>query len=119
MTRLIQENWDGMSITDWGIITGPMADWGVENMSTSERIVRLWTLGTDHLGLISNMDQIADAYAYMVDEKGQEEADLILRNSVYEFFRVECKLGLFENPYLDKAYAVAMCGARMPWPTAP
>lgn len=107
MTRLIQENWDGMTITDWGIITGPMADWGVENMSTSERIVRLWTLGTDHLGLISDMDQIADAYAYMVDEKGQEEADLILRNSVYEFFRVECKLGLFENPYLDKAYAVA------------
>ena len=27
--------------------------------------------------------------------------------AVYEFFRVECKLGLFENPYLDKAYAVA------------
>lgn len=107
MTRLIQENWDGMTITDWGIISGPMADWGVEELTTSERIARLWMLGTDHLGLISNMDQIQDAYEFMVDEYGEDEADLVLRHSVYEFFRIEAKLGLFENAYLDKAYALA------------
>ena len=107
MTALLQENWDGFSITDWGIITGPMADWGVEKMTTAERIVRLWVLGTDHLGLQSNMDEIAEAYALLVELYGQEDADNILRASVYQFFRTEMKLGLFENPYLDKVYAVA------------
>ena len=107
MTRLIEENWDGMTITDWGIITGPMADWGVEELTTSERIERLWVLGNDHLGLISDMDQIQDAYEFMVDDLGQEEADLVLRKCVYQFFRVEAKLGLFENPYLNKEYALA------------
>ena len=107
MTRLLQDNWDGFSITDWGIISGPMADWGVENMTTAERIVRLWVLGTDHLGLQSNMDEIAEAYDLLVELYGQEEADNILRASVYQFFRIEMKLGLFENPYLNKEYSVA------------
>ncbi len=107
MTRLLQDNWDGFSITDWGIISGPMADWGVENMTTAERIVRLWVLGTDHLGLQSNMEQIAEAYDLLVKLYGQEDADNILRASVYQFFRIEMKLGLFENPYLNKEYSVA------------
>ena len=107
LTRLVQENWDGFAITDWGIVSGPMADWGVDEFSYPERLARILELGTDNIGLQSNMEEMQQAYEVLVEWHGQEEADNILRSAVYEFFKLEFLLGLFDNSYLDMEYALA------------
>ena len=107
LTRLVQDNWDGFAITDWGIVSGPMADWGVDLYSYPERLARILELGTDNIGLQSNMDQMKAAYGVLIANHGQAEADNILRSAVYKFFKLEFQLGLFDNPYLDMEYALA------------
>ena len=58
---LLTNNWEGLAVTDWGIINGLMAIWGVEEYTEAERIARIWEMGGMHLGLQSDMTQIAEA----------------------------------------------------------
>ena len=101
---LLTNNWDGLAVTDWGIINGLMAIWGVEENSEAERIARIWEMGGMHLGLQSNMEQIAEAITILQQNVGEEKAYDLLANGAYQFFVVLMNLELFENPYNDTAY---------------
>lgn len=108
LNHLLRDNWiDSFTITDWGIINGPMANWGVEDWTAGEAIARLWEMGNDHIGLLSNMDEVADGYAELVRRNGQDKADEILRGAMYNFALMQMQMGMYENPYLDGAYAEA------------
>ncbi len=107
---LLTNNWDGLAVTDWGIINGVMAIWGVEDWTESERIARIWEMGGMHLGLQSDIQQILDAIPILQENVGEDRAYELLYNATYQFVKVEMNLGLFENPYNDTAYTAEMIG---------
>lgn len=103
---LLNEHWDGLAVTDWGIFTGTGgANWGVEDKTPAEAVVLCWERGGDLLGGFGDMAAIEEAHGMLVDKYGEDEAWEILAAAVYDFILVEMNLELFENPYCDSAYA--------------
>jgi len=110
---LLTENWTGMAVTDWGIISGPMATWYPDGMTAPQVIARIWEMGGQHLGLQSNLEEIAQAIPELQAVVGEERAEELLSNAAYQFITVLMNLELFDNPYNDTAYTaeVAMSDA--------
>ncbi len=104
--NLLNENWDGLAVTDWGIVTGTGgANWGVENMTHAEAVVLTWERQGDLLGGFGDMTVIYEAADLLVEKYGETEAKAILADAVLDFIEVEMNLELFENPYCDTEYA--------------
>lgn len=106
-SELLHANWDGYVCTDWGIIPdNDMANWGVEDYTVPERIARLIKLGNDGLGGYKDTAAVLEGYGLVVDELGEEAAVALVREGAYQLLLHEMRVGLFENPYLDSAYAL-------------
>ena len=104
---------DGVVCTDWGLLTDrPMPDgsvweakaWGVEELDTAERLVRIVEAGCDQFGgenlpgLLVELVQAGRISESRIDESARR----ILRDKF--------RLGLFEDPYVDPEAAAALCG---------
>ena len=104
---------DGVVCTDWGLVTDlPMPDgsvweakaWGVEELDTADRLVRILDAGCDQLG----GEQLPELLVQLVEEGRVSEARI--DESARRILRDKFRLGLFDNPYVDPDVAEQTCG---------
>ena len=117
ITGLLRERYgfDGVVCTDWGLITdATMPDgsvfaakcWGVEELSTEDRLVKIIEAGCDQLGGEALPEVLVELVrAGRIPESRIDE-------SVRRLLRDKFRLGLFDDPYVDPEQAERLCGSR-------
>ncbi|MCO6477190.1 MAG: glycoside hydrolase family 3 C-terminal domain-containing protein [Phaeodactylibacter sp.] len=106
ITGLLREKYgyDGVVCTDWGLVTDePMGQgvvwnaraWGVEELSTADRVLRIIEAGADQFG----GEAIPEVVVQLVN--GGRLSEERLNESVRRLLRVKFRLGLFDNPYIN------------------
>lgn len=75
--------------------------WGVEQLTTTERYLRMIMAGVDQVGGILTKQYIEEAYALGVKLFGEEVMRRRYEESARRMLRNMFRLGLFDNPYLD------------------
>ena len=117
ITGLLSERYgfDGVVCTYWGLITdAPMPDgsvfaakcWGVEELSTEDRLVKIIEAGCDQLGGEALPEVLVELVrAGRIPESRIDE-------SVHRLLRDKFRLGLFDDPYVDPDQAERLCGSR-------
>ena len=117
ITGLLRERYgfDGVVCTDWGLITdATMPDgsvfaakcWGVEELSTEDRLVKIIEAGCDQLGGEALPEVLVELVrAGRIPESRIDE-------SVHRLLRDKFRLGLFDDPYVDPDQAERLCGSR-------
>lgn len=112
------QNYDGIICTDWGI-TPPQQPTiegfasrchGVEDISVTERHLRVIMNGVDIFGGNSNTAPILEAYEIGSARYGRDVMERRFRQSAARVLKQMFLLGLFENPYLDPAESAAEVG---------
>lgn len=100
-----EAGYDGIVCSDWGIIEGvgilgmeivPAKNYGVEDLSVKERIIKAVNAGVDQFGGNDNTREMLEAVA----EGSISEARL--DESVRRLLRAKFQMGLFDNPYVDE-----------------
>jgi beta-glucosidase len=94
--------YDGVVCTDWGI-TSTMA-WGMLYNSVRDRYKKALMAGVDQFGHGIEPEIIVDLV------NSGEIAEERINESVRRLLKVKFQLGLFENPYVDPAYAKVFVG---------
>ena len=108
ITTLLREKYkyDGVVCTDWGLITDlPMGPevvwkaraWGVEDLSATERALKIIEAGCDQFGGESRPELVTQ----LVEAGKLSEARI--DQSVKRLLRQKFQLGLFDNPFVDEA----------------
>lgn len=106
ITQLLRDSlkYDGVVCTDWNIITkGGIGDpraWGVENLSESERVLKVIDAGCDQFGGEHKSQLVIDLVKS--GKISEERIDI----SVKRLLRDKFTLGLFDNPYVDETKAL-------------
>jgi beta-glucosidase len=96
-------HYDGVVCTDWGLVTDenvsgaiwPARAWGVEHLSTIERVQKILEAGVDQFGGESCSEQVFELV------KQGAISEVRLDQSVRRLLRMKFQLGLFENPFVD------------------
>lgn len=109
--------YDGVVCTDWAITADNSRidsfdgkPWGVEGLTVAQRHYECLKAGVDQFGGNNDKMPVLEAYAMWVEEFGQESADRRFRESAKRLLMNSFRTGLFENPYLDPAYAEELVG---------
>ena len=98
---------DGLVLAPWGVLDDAGgaalgAPWGVESMTTSQRLAKAVNAGVDQFGGLDTTTPIADAKtASLITDA---EIDRAAGHALSLMFA----LGLFEDPYIDAAQAPAL-----------
>lgn len=103
---------NGIVCTDWGLVTDSKMGnvifearaWGVENLSTEERVKKIIDAGCDQFGG-ENCPEIV--VKLVKENKITEER---INESVKRLLRQKFELGLFDNPYVDEEAAEKIVG---------
>ena len=114
ITGLLREKYkyDGVVCTDWGLITDvhmgdviwPAKAWGVEQLSESERVLKVLEAGVDQFGGESCPEYVVELVeAGILSEERIDE-------SVRRLLRLKFKLGLFDNPFVDERQVPQILG---------
>ncbi len=104
---------DGVVCTDWALVSDtPMPDgsvwaaksWGVEELSTEERVAKIIDAGCDQFG----GERLPEVVVQLVREGriSEERIDESARRILRDKFR----LGLFDDPLVDPGEAERICG---------
>lgn len=115
ITTLLREKYkyDGVVCTDWGLITdipfGPgviwkARAWGVEELSETERVLKIIDSGCDQFGGESRPELVIQLV-----EEGKltvERIDI----SIKRLLRQKFELGLFDNPFVDETKVDGVVG---------
>ncbi|WP_456377329.1 glycoside hydrolase family 3 N-terminal domain-containing protein [Lutibacter sp.] len=110
ITNLLRDSlkFDGVVCTDWNIISksklGEPRSWGVENLTTSQKVKKILDAGCDQFGGEDIPNEIVELV-----KAGQISEDRI-DQSVKRILREKFKLGLFDNPYVDVDKANKIAG---------
>ena len=107
-----QMGFDGIVCTDWGLLTdkpafgelGAAKAWGVEHLSTEERMVKALDAGVDQFG----GEMCTDILLGLVESGAISEARI--DQSAARLLAEKVRLGLFDAPYVDEAAAEAVVG---------
>jgi beta-glucosidase len=105
-------HYDGIVCTDWGLVTDahigdvvwPARAWGVENLSTEERVKKIIDAGVDQFG----GENIPEVVVKLVKDGKISEARI--DSSVKRLLRQKFQLGLFDNPFIDETKATQIVG---------
>jgi beta-glucosidase len=104
---------DGIVCTDWMLLTGVKVagktmidakDWGVENLSVSEKAKKAVEAGVDQFGGEACPEVIVELVERGMISEGR------IDQSVRRLLREKFALGLFDNPYLDPEKAEKVVG---------
>jgi len=123
ITGLLRDSlkYDGIVCTDWGLITTkrllgiklermiPFAgtkNFGVEDLSPKQRILKALEAGVDQFGGESVPD-----FVFQLFEEG-EISEQRIDQSVRKLLALKFKLGLFDNPYVDVGQASSRTGTQ-------
>ncbi|MEV6643763.1 glycoside hydrolase family 3 N-terminal domain-containing protein [Amycolatopsis sp. NPDC051371] len=107
------ESFDGLVCTDFGLLTDvtlpdgsvwPARAWGAEHLDVAGRVLRLLDAGVDQFG----GEWCPDVVVGLVESGRVPEARI--DESAGRVLALMVRLGLFENPYVDEAHAVATVG---------
>jgi beta-glucosidase len=110
ITDLLRDSlgFDGVVCTDWGILTDSKVKeasaWGMEEFTPKDRIKKVIEAGCDQFG-----GEFVPELIVELVESGQiseERIDI----SVRRILRDKYRLGLFDNPYVDKQRALEVAG---------
>ena len=101
ITGLLREKYafEGVICTDWGLISDhsvkPAAAYGVEHLSTIERVAKIIDAGCDMFG--------GEALPNLLIElvKSNQIQEERINQSVRRILKDKFRLGLFDNPYVD------------------
>jgi len=102
ITDLLRDSlkFDGVVCTDWGIVSDmlvkPASAWGVEDLTTIERVEKVLNAGCDMFG----GESIPDLVVELINSGKISESRI--NTSVRRVLRDKFRLGLFDNPYLKK-----------------
>lgn len=105
-------HFDGVVCTDWGLVTDaniggsvwPARAWGVENLSTEQRVMKIIDAGVDQFG----GENIPEVVVKLVKEGKISEARI--DSSARRLLRQKFQLGLFDNPFIDANKASEIVG---------
>lgn len=114
-------NFDGVVCTDWLItedespdITNMMGGgrcWGVEEKFTvATRHYKIIMAGVDQFGGNNDAGPVIEAYNIGVKELGEPAMRARFEESAVRLLKNIFRVGLFENPYLDREESVAIVG---------
>ena len=98
---LKEAGWDGIIVSDWGVIEDGGRIWGMEDHDVVERHATVYQLGITQTGGSSDVDSPVKAFELLKEQLGEEEALSIYRGLAARFFISQINCGLFENPYID------------------
>ncbi len=114
ITELLRKkyHYDGVVCTDWGLVTDSKLGsfvfaaraWGVEKLSTEERVQKIIDAGVDQLG----GENIPDVIVQLV--KDGKLTEKRIDESVTRLLRLKFELGLFDNPFVDAKKAGDIVG---------
>ncbi|GAA1440883.1 glycoside hydrolase family 3 protein [Leifsonia poae] len=114
ITGLLRERYgfDGIVCTDWGLLSDaelggqpfPARAWGVEHLSTRERMLKVLNAGADQFGGEAIPELLVDLVRS--GEVSEERIDVSARRLLREKF----VLGLFDAPFVDVERASAIVG---------
>ena len=110
ITEMLREKYgfDGVICTDWNIISGSKVGearaWGVEDLSRSERTLKVLEAGCDQFGGENSPELIIELV------KNGELSEKRLDVSVARILRDKFTLGLFDDPYVDAEKAPELTG---------
>jgi beta-glucosidase len=105
---------DGVVCTDWGLVTdAPLPDgsvfaakcWGVEELSVEDRLLKIVEAGCDQLG----GEELPEVLVELVRAGRISEGRI--DESARRLLRDKCRLGLFDDPFVDPDEADRTCGA--------
>ena len=107
ITGILRERYDfdGIICTDWAIISDrkilgilfkPASAHGVENLNKEERLIKIIDAGVDMIG----GEELSDELAELI--KTGKIDEFRIDQSLKRILRQKFKLGLFDNPYLNK-----------------
>lgn len=109
--------YDGVVCTDWGVtsdVTGidrfEGKCWGAEKLTVAERHYKIIMAGVDQFGGNNDKGPVLEAYAMGVEEHGEEFMRRRFEESAVRLLKNIFRVGLFENPYLDKEKTKNMVG---------
>lgn len=115
LTKLLREKlqFDGVITTDYAIISDivvgdlawPAKAWGVEHLTTAERVVLAFDAGVDQLGGEADTDLILQ----LVEQGALSESRI--DESVRRILAVKFDLGLFDQPFVDEVAAARIVAA--------
>jgi len=115
ITGLLRERYafDGIVCTDWGLLSDseilgqpfPARAWGVEHLSTRERMVKVLEAGVDQFGGEAIPELLIDLVHS--GEVAEERLDVSARRLLREKF----VLGLFDRPFVDVERAKQVVGS--------
>lgn len=113
-----QYGYDGVVCTDWGITMDPNPHvydfahtcWGAEDMDMIDRFCTIIEAGVDQFGDVWDSGIILQAYEKLCEKHGKAQTEARFRRSAKRILKNMFQVGLFENPYVDEAYAVAFVG---------
>ena len=115
ITGLLRERYgfDGIVCTDWGLLSDaeimgqpfPARAWGVEHLTTRERMLKVLDAGVDQFG----GEAIPDLLVELVESGDVSEARLDA--SARRLLREKFVLGLFDRPLVDAEAAERIVGA--------
>lgn len=102
----------GVVCTDWGLVTDanmggvvwPARAWGVENLSTEDRVKKIIDAGVDQFG----GENAPEVVVKLVKDGKLSEARI--DSSVRRLLRQKFELGLFDNPFIDEVKAAETVG---------
>ena len=101
LSILRNAGWDGMFVTDWGILTSQT--YGVLDLTEPERYQKMIDAGIDQYGGGFDMEVGKEAYKLLQDELGEDDALERVRESARRITKVMMDVDLFENPYSDRS----------------
>ena len=114
ITDLLRKKYhfDGIVCTDWGLVSDANVDgtvwparaWGVESLSTEDRVKKIVDAGVDQFG----GENIPEIVVKLVKEGKISEKKI--DTSVTRLLRQKFELGLFDNPFVDEAKAMELVG---------
>ncbi|MFC4504983.1 MULTISPECIES: glycoside hydrolase family 3 protein [Streptomyces] len=110
ITGLLRERlgFDGIVCTDWSLVNdtvyGEARAWGVEQLTSSERTLKVIEAGCDQFGGESSPDLVVELVR--TGQVTEERIDTSVRRLLREKF----VLGLFENPFVDVDAAASVVG---------
>ncbi|HET9824893.1 MAG TPA: glycoside hydrolase family 3 N-terminal domain-containing protein [Chitinophagaceae bacterium] len=114
ITDLLRKRYhfDGVVCTDWGLVSDanmggtvwPARAWGVENLSTDDRVKRIIDAGVDQFG----GENIPEVVVKLV--KDGKISDKRIDSSVRRLLRQKFELGLFDHPFINEAKTTEIIG---------
>lgn len=106
-------NYQGVVCSDWGILEGftlagleiiEAKDWGVEDLTIEEKIIKSLESGVDQFGGNANVKKLLEIM------KSGKITEQRLDQSVRRLLLVKFNLGLFDDPYIDASEASKIVG---------